>query len=219
MNILGLLLGIFTIACVWCIFTKMNEPGWKSLIPFYNTYILIQKTTGSVRMAIFWSILPIILLLLEILPATPIAYTIGLNRLPLEPLIFITSVVLFFGYIYLEDKLSTSFGCGHWFTVGLVLLPPVFLALLAFGNYQFFDDSFHNLKLPDTNAPAWSNLSAQESTLTTSRPNPIQSTAQPNQSTTEWQPSVQSTPRVDQPNDQISNSNSNNNPTASPFHN
>lgn len=32
----------FFVATNWVIFTKAGEPGWKALVPFYNTYILIK---------------------------------------------------------------------------------------------------------------------------------------------------------------------------------
>lgn len=38
---ISILVGIFSAVCMWKIFTKAGQPGWKSLIPVYNTYIMI----------------------------------------------------------------------------------------------------------------------------------------------------------------------------------
>ena len=39
--------------------------------------------------------------------------------------------------IIVYHKLSESFGQGVGFTIGLILLPFIFMPLLAFGNYQY----------------------------------------------------------------------------------
>lgn len=33
---------VFFIVCHWKIFTKAGQEGWKSIIPFYNTYVQLQ---------------------------------------------------------------------------------------------------------------------------------------------------------------------------------
>ena len=35
------------IVCLWKIFVKIGEPGWKALIPFYSGYTLCQHTWGN----------------------------------------------------------------------------------------------------------------------------------------------------------------------------
>ena len=32
-----LALGIFSMVCMWRVFAKAGIPGWKAIIPFYNT--------------------------------------------------------------------------------------------------------------------------------------------------------------------------------------
>jgi uncharacterized protein DUF5684 len=41
---IALLVFILLIASFWVIFTKAGQPGWASLIPFYNFYILCKIT-------------------------------------------------------------------------------------------------------------------------------------------------------------------------------
>jgi hypothetical protein len=39
---------VFVIALLWHIFEKAGQPGWASLVPGYNIYILL-KITGLVK--------------------------------------------------------------------------------------------------------------------------------------------------------------------------
>ncbi len=38
----GLLIGLLMIIALWKIFTKAGEEGWKSIIPIYNTIVLLK---------------------------------------------------------------------------------------------------------------------------------------------------------------------------------
>jgi hypothetical protein len=41
-GVLGLVIGIFYIYCLWRIFTKAGKPGWAAIIPIYNTIVLLN---------------------------------------------------------------------------------------------------------------------------------------------------------------------------------
>lgn len=43
----SLVVCVFLIAIMWKIFTKAGEAGWKSLIPFYNSYTMFKFAMGS----------------------------------------------------------------------------------------------------------------------------------------------------------------------------
>ena len=38
---------VFAIVCMWKIFTKAGQPGWASIIPFYNYYVLFEIAWGN----------------------------------------------------------------------------------------------------------------------------------------------------------------------------
>lgn len=38
------ILMVFFMVCHWKVFTKAGQEGWKSIIPFYNTYVQLQIT-------------------------------------------------------------------------------------------------------------------------------------------------------------------------------
>ena len=43
----ALLLYALTVIAWWRIFSKAGEPGWKSLIPFYNLVVLVHLADGN----------------------------------------------------------------------------------------------------------------------------------------------------------------------------
>ena len=42
-----LVMAVITIVALWRIFTKAGEPGWGSLVPFYNLYLLFKISWGN----------------------------------------------------------------------------------------------------------------------------------------------------------------------------
>ena len=53
-SIFSLIMMILHIIGVWNVFKKAGEPGWKSIIPFYNTYILYKISWNPMW---FWLVL------------------------------------------------------------------------------------------------------------------------------------------------------------------
>lgn len=45
--LLYLLLCVFMLVCMWKIFAKAGEPGWASIVPFYNLYVEFKITWGN----------------------------------------------------------------------------------------------------------------------------------------------------------------------------
>ena len=41
------IVAVFAIVCMWKIFSKAGQPGWASLIPFYNNYVLFEIAWGN----------------------------------------------------------------------------------------------------------------------------------------------------------------------------
>lgn len=46
MMIFGVAVSVFMIVCLWKIFTKANQDGWKAIVPVYNLYILVTQISG-----------------------------------------------------------------------------------------------------------------------------------------------------------------------------
>ena len=45
--VLEIVICVLLVVAMWKIFTKAGEAGWKSLIPFYNTYIFFKIIWGN----------------------------------------------------------------------------------------------------------------------------------------------------------------------------
>ncbi|HPY37681.1 MAG TPA: DUF5684 domain-containing protein, partial [Clostridia bacterium] len=102
-TIITLLVAVFSIACMWKIFTKAGKPGWAAIVPFYNLYVLFEITWGSG-----------IKFLLLLIPIANI-------------------IIMIMTYV----KLAKVFGKSGGFAVGMLLLPIVFMPILAFGSARY----------------------------------------------------------------------------------
>ncbi|MBE5820615.1 MAG: hypothetical protein E7310_07410 [Clostridiales bacterium] len=104
------LVTIFNIVCQWKIFVKAGEKGWKALIPIYNSIVLF-KIIGLSPYLLF-------IYLAGFIP------TIG-------------SIAIYGLGIVQNVFLGKAFKKDAGFIVGLVLLPIVFLPMLAFGKSEY----------------------------------------------------------------------------------
>jgi len=102
-GLIGLVVAVVMVVAMWKLFVKAGQPGWASLIPIYNWYILL-KIVGRPG---WWLVL-----------------------------MFIPFVNFIVGIIILID-LAKSFGKGGGFAVGLILLAPIFILLLSFGDARY----------------------------------------------------------------------------------
>src|SRR6478735_9818640 len=57
--IFGLLIALLIIVAMWKVFTKAGQPGWASLIPIYNLYILL-KIVGRPTWWLVLFIIPVV---------------------------------------------------------------------------------------------------------------------------------------------------------------
>lgn len=111
-------LAIVAIIANWKLFKKMGIDGWKSLISTVNTYLQMEATGVDQRWLLivlfggFFCLVPVI----------------GF-------LVYLVALVYF--WILLNVSLAKSFGKSTGFAVGLILLTPIFLAILAFGSSQY----------------------------------------------------------------------------------
>lgn len=125
-----LVLYIIQVIAYWRMFKKMGEPGWKSIIPAYNGYILYKRTWKPMW---FWVNLVIgfVAGFLSAMIQQPHPTTIVII---LSVILLVASIVL---RIMTTNKISKSFGHGVGFTVGLIFLPVIFTLILGFGSSQY----------------------------------------------------------------------------------
>jgi len=117
----------------WFVFRKAGEKGWKSLIPFYGTYISYKIVWDG---RIYWTLLLALGIGFTIsFPCFLIGYTFGLfmsvlcNTVPLGA--FIVAGIL------RRYKMARSFGMDEKHFIGLCLFNSLFSCIAAFGDYEY----------------------------------------------------------------------------------
>ncbi len=102
------LISAITLIAGWVVYSKMGIEGWKSLIPFYGSYVLFEKLYGD-----GWK--------------------------------FVLLIIPIYG-IYVWFKLwidlAKEFNQESVYGVGLALVYPVFISILAFGPAKYKDGSY-----------------------------------------------------------------------------
>ena len=103
------------------IFQKANidNPIAKGMIPLWNTFTAFQMTDN---LNMFW-----ILIGVSVISTIPV----------ISSLTIVGSISALYIVILQEHKLSKAFGHGAGYTVGLVLLRPIFMLILGCGSSQY----------------------------------------------------------------------------------
>lgn len=110
---------VLLIIAEWKIFTKAGEKGWKSLIPFYSTYILFKISKLNAGWFIGFLVASV------------------LTSIQVEWVMLIGAIALVVIGIYSAIKLADAFGKGTGFKIGLILLPSIFTLILGFGSAEY----------------------------------------------------------------------------------
>jgi len=113
-SVIAIVFYILQVVAMWKIFEKAGEAGWKSLIPIYNLYILLKIIKFN------WLLL--LGLLIFIIPV--IGWVIG-------------AIYMFVLQVIICYRLARSFGKELGYTIGLLLLAPIFYLLLGFGDAKY----------------------------------------------------------------------------------
>ena len=124
-GVVSLILVILLIIAWWKIFTKAGEKGWKAIIPVYNAYIQ-YKLFWNTKM--FWITLALAVVAGICAAIGGVIFTI------IYAILMIVALVI---SIIFCNRVSKSFGQGAGFTVGLVLLQPIFVLILGFGKSEY----------------------------------------------------------------------------------
>lgn len=144
MIIVALALLIFCVAVMWKVFCKAGEPGWASLIPFYNLYVMTRITWGRGWLFIF-GFLPLGNLIFAIFTMIKLAKVFGKKGGFACGLIFLSIVflpILAFGkaeYTGPDREKSTGAIIASAITggIGIILLVLEVIAVVARACLQF----------------------------------------------------------------------------------
>ena len=103
-------IGVVILVGMWKVFAKAGQPGWAVLIPVYNMIVLLRVA----GLPWYWVFTPLV----AIIPILGwIAYIVWI--------------------VWVHHRISTRFGQGVGFTVGLTLLGPIFWLILGFGSSKY----------------------------------------------------------------------------------
>ena len=145
-GVFAILFCILMIIATWKIFKKAGEPGWKSIIPIYNLYIMFKIVNMK---SWFWWLLGISLIssVVAVVNNSATLYymsglevqTIDFNTIPVAVLITMlieSAVAIWAGIVYCY-RMSKVFGHGLGYTFGLIFLPNIFQLIIAFGSSKY----------------------------------------------------------------------------------
>ena len=151
-DLISFAISIFMCIVMWRINVKAGQPGWACLIPFYSTYIdckVAKKPKLFIPQLINGIVAFMSMIALFVSLALMFAGSISTNIVissawPIVSGIICTITIILaivFNVIYC-DGLSKAFGQHTGFTIGLIFLPKIFKAIMAFDSgiqYQFDD--------------------------------------------------------------------------------
>ena len=104
---------IICVIGLWKVYAKAGQPGWAALIPIYNIVVMLR--VGG---------LPWHWVFAVFLPFIP----------------FLGALALLVLQVMLLHRISTRFGQGVGFTIGLTLLGPIFWLILGFGDSKYLGE-------------------------------------------------------------------------------
>lgn len=116
--LLGVIWVVLKVVAGWRIFAKAGQPGWASIVPFYNSYIEFKIYWGN-----GWLFL------------VPLVLSVAAAGIPVFSTLFTLLAAII--AIITKYRQSVAFGQGIGFTIGLVLLDPIFSMILGFGSYEY----------------------------------------------------------------------------------
>lgn len=110
----------------WKIFEKAGEPGWKSIIPFYNIYVEYDICWNGLLGLVF-------------IAATLVTSLVKTKDAPtfVQILVVVVALVACVLHLLQSIKLSKSFGKGTGFGLVLFFLGPIGRVILGFGDSRY----------------------------------------------------------------------------------
>ena len=125
--VLMLIWYVLQVVADWKIFEKAGEPGWKSIIPFYNVFVEYDICWSGLCGLLFIAA-PIISSFLKTGEGMPAWHGIVVTAL---------GVVTFVLHFIQSVKLSKAFGKGTGFGILLFLFGPICRIVLGFGSARY----------------------------------------------------------------------------------
>lgn len=127
-----ILIIIFQIIGEWKIFKKAGKNGWEAIIPYYNTWTLIEISGCK-----WWYFL-------ISMGSSFLSFNITLNlndsSLNFNMLEGVGTLVNYFIMYSVNYNIAKKFSKDYWYAIGMTLLPFVFYPMLGLGKSEFNKD-------------------------------------------------------------------------------
>jgi len=149
MMIISLVIWVLLIIAYWKMFTKAGEPGWKSIIPIYSSYVL-YKITWTTKDFFIWFGSAVLGLVFASIGGYNVSSITSTGRVVTtttsgnETLTTIMSILALVALLICLIwsirqcfKMAAAYGKGAGFGFGLLLLPTIFTLILGFGSAEY----------------------------------------------------------------------------------
>ncbi len=114
----------------WKLFKKAGKKGWEAIIPYYNTWTLVEISGCK-----WWFIFIIIG---SSLISVNFNYNINeTTNISINSLDLIGSAINFFGMLCINYNISKKCNKDMSYAIGLTILPFIFYPMLGFGKSKF----------------------------------------------------------------------------------
>jgi len=133
--VIGFIFVVILVVTNWRIYTKAGQPGWASIVPIYNLFVMMD----IIRKPRSWAVIVLVLGVAgSILTAMqPAAGSEQEPNLVISVIQFAVSLVSIYFSVRIVRELARVFGHGVGFTLGLLFLPFIFSPILAFGGSHY----------------------------------------------------------------------------------
>lgn len=120
-----IILGLFILYIVglWNLFQKAGRKGWEAIIPFYNTWVLVEIS----GLAWWYALIIMLSSLISIKDIENFDFIVSIASV----------VATFFAYYNISKKLHKDVG----FTILMTLFPVIMIPLVGLSSNYQFDDS------------------------------------------------------------------------------
>ena len=140
---LGMAISAFMLIANWKLFVKCHRKGWESIVPYYNTYIMCKVSGSKMMWGIILMVAPFVMGIISnafdifgsIFQSSD--FMIGLIAIVGGLVSLVAIVIMYIASFIIYINLAKRFGKSTGFGVGLVLLPIVFIPILAFGKAEY----------------------------------------------------------------------------------
>ena len=126
-----LILFLLQVIADWRIFKKAGVPGWKSIIPFLNTYEEYKLSWKGKGM------LGLCFVFLQVVSSSFDYYTADPQPAWVMAVLVVLGLATLVISIMQSLRMAKAFGKGTGFAVGLIILQPLFRLILGLGSAEY----------------------------------------------------------------------------------